>query len=338
MNTNNTLPNGYTSRPAMLDDLGITTDFLNLFAMHHAGVEDTMLEEMRNEWTSPGTVLENDFRLVFGPDGRMVGYAEVWDALDPPVKPWVWVAVHPQYEDCGITKYLFHWAEERARQAVPRVEDGVRVAMLTGYYSTAVSMLDKLKAYGFEVTRHYFRMQIDMDSPPPEPVWPQGIRLKPFVFEEDMEAVYAADNEAFSDHYGHVERDPEQGLEDFIHNIVKNDSHDPSLWFLAMDGDEIAGISLCNKWASDDPDCGYISHLAVRKPWRKRGLGLALLRHTFSEFYRRGYPRVALGVDAQNLTGALRLYEKAGMYVKRSFDNFQKELRPGRDISVKNIE
>ena len=62
---------------------------------------------------------------------------------------------------------------------------------------------------------------------------------------------------------------------------------------------------------------GWVGTLGVRRPWRKRGIGLALLRHSFNEFYRRGKRKVGLGVDAQNLTGALRLYESAGMQSTR---------------------
>jgi ribosomal protein S18 acetylase RimI-like enzyme len=77
----------------------------------------------------------------------------------------------------------------------------------------------------------------------------------------------------------------------------------------------------------------------VRRPWRKRGLGLALLNHSFGEFYRRGYRRVGLGVDAQNLTGALRLYEKAGMRADpaRRFSVYEKELRLGVDLAVETL-
>jgi ribosomal protein S18 acetylase RimI-like enzyme len=77
--------------------------------------------------------------------------------------------------------------------------------------------------------------------------------------------------------------------------------------------------------------------LGVRRPWRKRGLGLALLHHSFNEFYRRGKRKVGLGVDAQNLTGALRLYEKAGMHVDQAYDTYEKELREGTEISVQSL-
>ncbi len=82
---------------------------------------------------------------------------------------------------------------------------------------------------------------------------------------------------------------------------------------------------------------GFVNILGVRRPWRKLGLGLAFLHHAFGEFYRRGKRKAGLGVDAENLTGALRLYEKAGMHVHMQFDLFEKELRPGMEISVQSL-
>ncbi|MBD0349195.1 MAG: GNAT family N-acetyltransferase, partial [Thermoleophilia bacterium] len=99
---------------------------------------------------------------------------------------------------------------------------------------------------------------------------------------------------------------------------------DPALWFIAYDGDEIAGFSLCRPRESGDPDMGWVSVLGVRRPWRRRGLALALLRHSFVELHRRGKKRVGLGVDAENTTGALRLYERAGMHVDRRWDTWEK--------------
>ena len=74
----------------------------------------------------------------------------------------------------------------------------------------------------------------------------------------------------------------------------------------------------------------------MRRQWRKRGIGLAL-QHSFNEFYRRGKRKVGLGVDAQNLTGALRLYENAGMHVHIASDLYEKELRAGTEITVQSL-
>lgn len=82
---------------------------------------------------------------------------------------------------------------------------------------------------------------------------------------------------------------------------------------------------------------GWVDQLGVRRPWRRSGLGLALLHHTFGEFYRRGFTRVALGVDASSLTGATRLYERAGMYVARKYLTLEKELRPGVELGTQTV-
>jgi ribosomal protein S18 acetylase RimI-like enzyme len=105
--------------------------------------------------------------------------------------------------------------------------------------------------------------------------------------------------------------------------------------FLAMDGDEIAGISLCK---SENELGGWVDSLGVRRLWRRKGIGLALLHHTFGEFYRRGISNVSLAVDAQSLTGATRLYERAGMHVVRQYNDYEKELRAGKELSTQSVE
>jgi ribosomal protein S18 acetylase RimI-like enzyme len=90
---------------------------------------------------------------------------------------------------------------------------------------------------------------------------------------------------------------------------------------------QIAGYSLCRYRMG----IGWVGTLGVRRAWRKRGLGEALLLHSFCEFYKRGMQTIGLGVDAENPTGATRLYKKAGMYVAAEYVIYEKELRPGRE-------
>jgi ribosomal protein S18 acetylase RimI-like enzyme len=70
-----------------------------------------------------------------------------------------------------------------------------------------------------------------------------------------------------------------------------------------------------------------VNVLGVRRPWRRRGLGRALLLQAFAEFRSRGRRGVGLGVDGLNTTGAVRLYEQVGMHVARRFDHYRKPLR-----------
>ena len=79
-------------------------------------------------------------------------------------------------------------------------------------------------------------------------------------------------------------------------------------------------------------DCPAPVLIVPERPWRKRGLGEALLLQSFGEFYKRGTRTIGLGVDAQNPTGATRLYQKVGMYIASEYVTYEKELRPGREI------
>src|SRR5439155_25355916 len=99
-----------------------------------------------------------------------------------------------------------------------------------------------------------------------------------------------------------------------------------ALWWLAEDGGELAGFSR-NSWHfSGAPSFGWIDSLGVLPAWRRRGLGTALLRHSFLDFRSRGATRVGLGVDTENVTGAVALYERVGMRIHRSSDTYEKVL------------
>lgn len=178
-----------------------------------------------------------------------------------------------------------------------------------------------LEDAGWKPIRYSFQMRIDLDGEPPAPEWPDGLEPRnPRPGEE--ERVYEAHQDAFADHWEY-HRDSFQAWRELN---VERHSFDPSLWWLVEDGDELAAISL-NAWHfSGDPRFGWIHVLGVRPPWRKRGLGTALLRHSFRDFLARGATRVGLGVDGENTTGAVRLYEQAGMRPVRRNDTYEKAL------------
>jgi len=332
------LPKGFTERGATLDDLDKAIKLMNLWSQNVLGEDEIInASELINEMKIPGFEPEEDLRVVFAPNGEMIGYIEVWTTSRPPVHPWIWGRVHPEYEGLGIGTWLMQWAEKRSLRVLKNLPDDLRLAPRTGIQSEATGSMKLFTNMGYEQIRSSYRMKIDMDGPVPEPEWPEGITIKPYNPATDAEAVYRADMEAFRDHFGFVEQPFEDGFKQFMHMMTQYEGFDPTLWFLAVDGDEIAGISLCRPHSYDDLDLGFVNTLAVRRPWRKRGLGLALLRHSFNEFHRRGKLKVGLGVDAQNLTGALRLYEKAGMHVYRQYNSFEKELRPGKEISVQSL-
>jgi mycothiol synthase len=332
------LPEGFTVRGAHLNDVEPALELYNRWSQSVIGRDEiTDPQAIHREWQSPGFDPAEDIRVVFAPDGRMVGYIEVWTTVKPPVHPWIWGRVDPQYEDRGIGSWMLHWAEQRALRALPGVPEELRFAPRAGTFREAEKSRRLFEESGYQHIRSSYHMLIDMDAPVPEPVFPEGIQLRTFNPATDAEVVYRADTEAFRDHFGFVEVPFEEGFKRFKHFTIDSEEFDPTLWYLAMDGDVIAGFNLCRPCSYDDPDLGWVGELGVRRPWRKKGIGLALLRHSFNEFYRRGKRKVGLGVDAQNLTGALRLYESAGMHVHQAFDQYEKELRPGREISVQSL-
>jgi mycothiol synthase len=229
-----------------------------------------------------------------------------------------------------------HWAEERALRELPKVPAELRFAPRVGTFREAEESKILFEDMGYHYIRSSYHMLIKMNAPVPEPVWPESIILRTFNPETDAEAVYRAEDESFSDHFGYVKQPFEEGFKRFKHFVLGAADFDPTLLFIAMDqsSGEIAGFNICREHSYDDPDMGWVGTLGVRRPWRKQGIGLALLRHSFNEFFRRGKRKVGLGVDAQNLTGALHLYESAGMHVHQSYDQYEKELRPGTEISV----
>jgi mycothiol synthase len=332
------LPEGFTVRSARLEDVEQALELFNAWSQSVIQQDEiTDAQAIHNEWVSPGFDPAEDIRLIFAPDGEMVGYIEVWTTARRPVHPWIWARVHPDYEGLGIGTWMLHWGEERAMRALKNVPDDLRFAPRVGIYSKAEKSKKLFDDMGYGYIRSSYRMLIDLDGPVPEPVWPEGITLRTYNPETDAEAVYRAVHESFRDHFGFVEEPFEEGFKRFKHFQIDYEGFEPTLWFLAMDGDEIAGISLCRPKSYDDPDLGWVGTLGVRRNWRKRGIGLALLRQSFNELYRRGKRKVGLGVDAENLTGALRLYENAGMHVHNAFDLYEKELRSGIEISVQSL-
>jgi mycothiol synthase len=178
-----------------------------------------------------------------------------------------------------------------------------------------------LEGRGYRLIRHSFLMQIDFGESPEPAEWPSGFTVRRYAREEDIQAVYECQQESFADHWA-FRSEP---LETWRRITVEAPGFDSSLSWLAEADGALAGICFDEWHASGDPTFGWVGTLGVRKPWRGRGLGLALLRHSFADFAARGATRVGLVVDAENTTGAVRLYERAGMRPVRRMDIYERK-------------
>lgn len=282
-------------------------------------------EELAREWKEPGFELEKNAWVVETAEGRIVGYEEfvnrhahaslIGDGY-----------VHPEYHGLGIGTTLLRALDARAREELKLAEPDLRVFLRNGMMAGDTAARQMHEAEGYQPIRFSWHMEIKLEEAPRVPSLPTGIELRPYVKAQHDHAVFEAHEEAFSDHWGHTPGT----FERWQHNISGREDLDPSLWFIAWDvpSGQIAGYALCRYRMG----AGWVGTLGVRRAWRKRGLGEALLLHSFGEFYRRGMKTIGLGVDAQNPTGATRLYQKAGMYIAAEYVIYEKELRPGREL------
>jgi mycothiol synthase len=165
--------------------------------------------------------------------------------------------------------------------------------------------------------RYFYRMAVELGDEAPEPEWPEGVRAEPFR-EDDALAFHEAIEDAWKDAWDHTPRPFE-----LFRDRVMGSLYEPSLWTVVWSGDEIAGGTICE---AEYYGMGWVRALFVRRPWRRHGLGMALLLNAFRQFHERGERRVGLGVDAESPTGATRLYERAGMKVAEELAIYRKEL------------
>jgi ribosomal protein S18 acetylase RimI-like enzyme len=247
-------------------------------------------ESVLRDWTFPGVDVTTDVRL--GPGS----YAFVDSFGDERV--WIELAGRPTTE-------LLDWAEARARERGSR--------LLSGGWMTQEPILRELKRRGFAQVRTSYRMAIELGTPTPDAVWPDGVEARTFE-PGDEQIFYDLHQETFQDSWEPIE----ETYDEWVHQFLVPEVLAPALWTLAVAGEEPAGFTVCHPHAVDG-DLGWVRVLGVRRSFRGRGLGRALLLHAFTQFRRHGLARAGLGVDSKSPTGANKLYESAGMHVSAQF-------------------
>ncbi|MGO8949133.1 MAG: GNAT family N-acetyltransferase [Ktedonobacterales bacterium] len=315
----------FTVRPPVSNDIPAIIELMMALDLAHYGVADKYSsEDILADWDALD--LSADAWVIIAANGRLAAYGDVTDEGSGHLRADGYV--HPEFTRQGLGTLLVHLTEARAYELISHAPDGPRVSLTNSVLQSDTAAHSILELAGYQLVRGFWRMAIDLDEPPPAPVWPSGITLETFAYGQER-AVFDAVQEAFQDHWGHVPRK----FTDWVEH-TKRESFDPTLWFLAMDGGEIAGVTLCRL----RPDgSGWINTVGVRRPWRRLGLGATLLRAAFGEFYRRQVAHLGLSVDAQNLTGATRLYERAGMHVSLRIAVYEKELRSGKELATNSL-
>ena len=324
---------GFSIRAVSLEDAEVITDIVNDCIEGELGMRWTTVEETRDDLTAPERDPSTDDAIVVDEGGTPVAYLQLSGNSVPSTELYSLVFVRPTHWGRGLSKLLVRLGETRARAKVRRAPTKERVVLRVARFAHLEAAGALFEALDYPYVRTFWMMRIELNEPPPPGADVTGAAIRTFDPERDSEATHGALAEAFEDHWG----DAFPSYEEWRHRDIDGEgaAFDPSLWFLAIDGDEIVGAACCRARSPADENTAQVDALGVRRSWRGRGIGLALLSAAFDAFRRRGIPRAELGVDSESPTGATRLYERAGMHVAYAWEVWEKELRPaGVDVDA----
>jgi mycothiol synthase len=314
---------GFRMRPPQGVDAEEVAAFSNEECVAFIGVPVIDADWLRGRWTAPAVDRDRDFAVVESPNGEICGFLSV-EAEPPFAEVFALGIVAPAFHGLGLGSAIVSENERRARRFEALAESNARIVIHSGALADEPRVSTLLSSRGYREVRRFELRRIDFagePAPPPD----VGTSIRSFRPEEARQ-LYEAHVEAFADHWG----EGRETYEDFRHHHLDAPEFDAGLWFVAWDGDELAGYVGAQENSREDPSRGYIAVLGVRRPYRRRGLGEALLLHAFGALHARGRLGVDLHVDADSLTGATGLYAKVGMTAHPRFATWEKELRPGR--------
>jgi mycothiol synthase len=265
-------------------------------------------------------------QLLAEVDGQLVAYNRIfWDTeLDGTRVSYHVGFVLPAWRGQGIGRSLIHWAEARARQGYAEVGDAAPAFVAADARTNVVGLTRLLQEEGYQPVRYGFVMETpDLDHIPDVPL-PAGLEVRP-VQPDHYRAIWEAHVEAFRDHWGATETSEE----DYEH-WLNQPMNQPELWVIAWEGDQVAGsiLNFINHAYNTrfGRALGYTENISVRRPWRRQGLARAMLARSMAVHKAQGMTQTALGVDTENPSGALQLYESMGYVVKDQETNYRKPL------------
>ena len=300
------LPDGLTLRAGEESDAAAMAELMNAAEAPLGGDAQSSADDVRHHWTRT----RDNKTWLAERGGMLVGSLETFAHEEGYLIADMYV--HPEVQATTLAAALVQTSEDDARA---RRLPSVRNAVLEND-EPATALLER---EGYAPIRHFYRMLRDLDDELPEPEWPDGFDLVPFDLERDGQAVHAAVEEAFENEWGHV---PETDAA-WLARTPKRGGYAPELWVVVREADEVVAVTMND---AKRFGMGWIATVAVRPAWRKRGLGLAMLYEAFRRLRDRGETLAGLGVDAQNPTGATRLYERAGMTRAWAATVYEKEL------------
>jgi mycothiol synthase len=265
-------------------------------------------------------------------DGEVIAYGRIWWEVEGSGQ-WIGFGfgnVLPPWRRKGIGSTMLRFNEERLRQIVVQLKESGQLpantpCVLDNFISESeVDRLHLIEQGGYKAVRYAFQMvRPDLENIPDLPL-PSGVEIRP-VEQGHLRLIWEASNEAFRDHWGYIP-DPWDEFERFLNSP----EFDPNLWRVAWQNDQIAGmvLSFIDKDENEmyGRKRGYTENICVRRPWRRQGLAKALIALSLIAIKEKGMTEAGLGVDAENTSGALHLYESMGYQVVKRSTLYRKPL------------
>lgn len=306
-------------------DLPAIADLLNACEAVDRLEAGTSVEELRQEFDDPDWDLSRDVRL-WQEGTRLIGFGAVW--VLPPGdnhSGFLWCNVHPTVRGSDLETQILAWSEQRMREVAH--ERGVCVNLRASARSTHHYRVSLLEQHGFAIERYFYRMTRSLSEPIPEAQFPAGFSVRHVDRDRDAEAWVAMFNESFIDHWNHHPLTIEQ----FMHYTHEPD-YTPEFDRIAVaDDGTFAAFCTGHIYPKDNQRSGrnegWINVLGSRRGFRRLGLGRAMLLSGLQQLKAIGAETALLGVDSENPSGALRLYESVGFSKLYTSIAYAKEVR-----------
>ncbi|MEG4166035.1 MULTISPECIES: GNAT family N-acetyltransferase [unclassified Microcoleus] len=287
--------------------------------------EGTSISELQQEFNAPSLDVARDIRLWEDAEGKLIGFAQL--SLSEPgevIDGWLWFRVHPDARGGDVEAAAIAWGEVRMRE-VSAIR-GARVKLRTYARAEDCDRISLLTSNGFKVDRYFCRMARSLSEPIPQPHFPEGFALRQFPGEQDAAAWVEMFNQSFIDHWNHHDLT----VDKFKYELAKPDyRNDLDLIAVADDGTFVSfcyckiSVEECDRTGRNE---GWIACLGTRRGFRKMGLGRSMLLAGLHRLKAAGVATAILGVDAENSSGAMGLYESAGFHNIRDSISYVKDV------------
>jgi mycothiol synthase len=313
MDETDSVESRYTFRPAKREDIILLHEMLQAIeAVEDRGWTSNLEDHYRelDEDKDP----EHNSLLAFDSSGRLaaISWPEAPDSdATQEYRAFLWVEVCLEHRNSGLGEYMLSWGERRCRELFAALPDSLLKVMRMGVSQERKYEINLYEQAGFKPVRYFYLMRRDLSLHVPEPQMPDGIRLVPWSKELD-EATLGVFNQSFRDHWGFEPISYERWKTWFS----EHPEFLPDCSFLAMDGEQMVSICVCGIRYSGkrEPgnEMGWIRDVGTLREYRGRGLATGLMNAAMKVFQERGYRTAGLGVDTENSSGALSIYERMG--------------------------